>query len=155
MKITIEVPEMQCTKCSTTAAIRPVFLYVKGGIPPQFRGMLSDVVKELADVSASDDHGFTWEGFSDDKPAGWTKGPEQSVLCASCTALWGAAVKAFLVPLPPPPAVEASLEPEALPPPPKHEHVASKQSLTDILAVRQYDNSTPTMNSMMPMTVKR
>jgi len=148
MKITIEVPEMTCAKCCTTAPIQPVFLYAKGAVPPQFREALTTIVKERADVHATDDGGRTWEAFADDKPVGWAKGPAQSDLCATCAAEWTAAGKAFLTSS----ELPAKLEAAPLPPPPAKEQGNRQPTMSQILATRQYENSTPTNNSLMPLT---
>lgn len=151
MKITIDVPELKCAKCGITAPLHPVFLYARGAIPPQFREALTAVVKERADVHAADDGGRTWEAFADDKPVGWTKGPGQVDLCAACTMLWLEAGKTFLMP----PEPSEKLEAELLPPPPVTKDRPSREmTVSEILSSKQYENSTPVMNSMMPPTRK-
>jgi len=169
MKITIEVPELPCAKCAVTAPIQPVFLYVKGIVPPQFRDMLTTAVKERADVHAADDAGRTWETFSDDKPAGWTKGPAQSDLCPSCTALWLETGKAFLAPPEPVSLPEAEPEPESAsavsivsavsasePVSPAAVPAAPKSpTLDEMIAAKNHENNLPVANSMMPPTFGR
>jgi hypothetical protein len=149
MKITIDVPEMTCAKCNATAPIQPSFLYVKGAIPPQFREMFTAIVKARADVHADDDTGRTWEAYTHEQPVGWTKGPAQSDLCATCTALWTEAGKAFLVP-----AEVPAAEPEAEPLPAVPQVQSSAQrplTMSEILAKKNYDNAQQHTNSLMPM----
>jgi hypothetical protein len=98
MKITVEVPELKCTRCATTTPIQPHLLYFKGQVPEQMREAFSDVLKERPDVSALDSAGHHWGVLADEKPLGWVKGPLASDLCAACGAAWLAAGKAFLVP---------------------------------------------------------
>lgn len=100
MQITIDVPEMKCTKCDNTAAVQPHLLFFKGQPPAQFREVFTPLMKGRTDANATDSNGEIWGVLADDKPASWVKGPQDSDLCAECGALWNDAGKAFLAPAP-------------------------------------------------------
>jgi hypothetical protein len=125
MQITIDVPEMKCTKCDNTAAVQPHMLFFKGQAPAQFREALTPLMRGRTDANATDSNGEVWGVLADDKPVGWVKGPQDSDLCAECGAAWLEAGKAFLAPAPiVVPVVELTdedgfpLPPAALPPMP-------------------------------------
>jgi hypothetical protein len=106
MKITIEVPEMKCAKCDTTAPVQAHMLFSKSQPPAAFREAFTPLMKGHTDASATDDAGQVWGVLADDKPAGWMKGPQDSNLCAPCGALWLEAGKVFLTPPAPEPEDE-------------------------------------------------
>ena len=118
MKITIEVPEMKCTKCDTTAPVQAHMLFSKSQPPAQFREAFTPLMKGHTDATASDSNGEVWGVLADDKPAGWMKGPQDSDLCAPCGALWIEAGRAFLAP-PESPAESASYAAAPLAPTPE------------------------------------
>ena len=142
MQITIDVPEMKCTKCDTAAAVQPHMIFSKSHQPPAaFREAFTPLMKAHTDATATDDLGTVWGVLADDKPAGWLKGPQDSDLCPECGALWLEAGKAFLTPLVVAvPAVEltdedgAPVKPAALPPMPS----MSYGSFTPTPMRRQY-----------------
>lgn len=116
MKITIDVPEMKCTKCDTTAAVQPHMLFSKSQPPALFREAFTPLMKTHTDATAIDDLGNVWGVLADDKPAGWVKGPQGIDLCAPCGALWRQVEASFLA-APPPVEIadEASDDGEPLP----------------------------------------
>lgn len=109
MEITITVPDLKCTRCSAVAPLEPHLLYLRGQAPKKFHQALSDITRERSDASAKDTAERTWEVFTAELPAGWSRGPSDSDLCVECTAKWLEAGREFMVP-PPPPIVEELAE---------------------------------------------
>ena len=124
MQITIDVPEMKCAKCDTTAPVQPHMLFSKSQPPAQLREAFAPLMKGRVDAHAVDSTGQVWGVLADEKPAGWMKGPNATDLCGPCGALWIEAGKAFLSPPEPAPLPELMDEdglpvsPAALPPAP-------------------------------------
>lgn len=110
MKITIDVRSLKCSRCSTTAPVRPQLLYPSAAVDPVFAAPMSELlrVQPRTEHRVTDDAGQVWVALLTSLPIGWTTLPtkEDGALCTECAAAWASTAKAFMTPPPPAPVEE-------------------------------------------------
>jgi hypothetical protein len=89
MRITIDTPDIACSRCSETAAIIPRTLHLAHPGTPQF------------EASTIDSLGNVWIVEAESRPPGWTAGPSDGAnlsrgLCPACSTALDAAMQSFM-----------------------------------------------------------
>lgn len=112
MQITIDVDELKCARCGTTAPLLPHLLFIEAQIPAGVRHGLGNLFRGELEIGATDTAGRNWRVFSEQKPHGWASGPAGADLCTPCSKLWEASGRMFLTTPPPAPVKKTFPTPE-------------------------------------------